>query len=248
MNSEAFTKISVSNEASSVVLLCEHASNHIPPPLVASKQDQNWLNTHWALDIGVTDIIQTLTQNLGCPAVLANFCRLVCDANRPLDEPTYIRRALEGKELTFNHPLESHEIQRRTETYYLPYHQAVDTMIKERMVLDRNFFILSLHSFTPDYMGEKRKLEIGVLYDDYAQEAAFFHQAFEQHGFNVQYNEPWSGVDGMIFSPHKHGTKHQLINLELEFRQDLIDTPKKAAKMGNTLSDIIARFSKQHFL
>ena len=111
------------------------------------------------------DVIQTLHQNLGCPAVLANFCRLVCDPNRPTDEPTYIRRQVEEHALSFNRSLGPEEINRRTQSYYLPYHEAVDAMIKNRLKTDQNFLVLSLHSFTPEYMVEKRELEIGVLYD-----------------------------------------------------------------------------------
>ena len=247
MNIEPFKNIVATQERPKVVLLCEHASNNIPVPLIASPKDKPWLDTHWGIDIGIPEITDKLTSSLGLPAVLANFSRLVCDPNRPTDEPTFIKPDVEGHLLSFNQSISPEEIQRRIETYYEPYHNAVDAMIKNRLETDSDFLVLSLHSFTPEYMGEKRELEIGVLYDNYEKDAQFFFDAFDKRNFKVQYNQPYSGVDEMIFSAHKHGTANGLTYLELEFRQDLIDTPHKAAAFGQMLGEIISDYTKQKF-
>ena len=247
MNTKAFTRLSATTPRPHVVLLCEHASNHIPAPLTTSTQDQDWLHTHWAWDIGVTDVIDALHKNWATPRSWLIFSRLVCDANRPTDEPTCIRKTLEGHALSFNQHLDAEEIDRRTKCYYQPYHDAIDAMIKERLQDGDDFLVLSLHSFTPDYMGEKRALEIGILYDIYHEDARFFFDAFREHNFNVQYNQPWSGVDGMIFSPHKHGTTNGVTYLRLGFRQDLIDTQTKATAFGEMLNKIISDYTAQKF-
>ena len=244
---DPFINITANQDSPPVVLLCEHANNLIPSPLSVSPEDKPWLNTHWGFDIGVQEVIETLCTHLDYPAVLANFSRLLCDPNRPTDEPTFIKPDVEGHLLSFNQNLTPEEIQRRIENYYLPYHNAVDAMIRKRLQADANFLVLSLHSFTPEYLGQKRSLEVGVLYDVHDTDAKFFFDAFTQQGYNVQYNEPYSGVDDMIFSAHKHGTTHGLTYLELEFRQDLIDTKEKAAAFGNVLSQITAAYTKQKF-
>ncbi|MBL91777.1 MAG: hypothetical protein CMH56_08220 [Myxococcales bacterium] len=243
----SFLHIQSRDPEAPLVLLCEHASNVVPPPLQTSAQDHPWLQTHWAWDIGVATVIKTVAEQLGCSAVMANFSRLVCDPNRPVSDDTFIRYELEGHALSFNQHINSDEVQRRVETYYEPYHQAVERMIQTRLKMNANFLVFSIHSFTPNYLGQQREVEVGVLYDDYEKEAHQMRDGFKAHGFDVRLNEPWSGVDGMMFSPHKHGTQHNLVNLELEVRQDLIGNDNQAHGFGLILAKILKDLCRWRF-
>ena len=247
MNNPALISIPARDPEAQIVLLCEHASNTIPPPLKVSKQDEPWLQTHWAWDIGVAKVIQTVSEQLACSAVLANFSRLVCDPNRPIEDETFVRHELEGHPLSFNQNMDSKELQRRVTTYYEPYHQAVDEMIRTRLNMNSNFLVFSLHSFTPVYLGQPREVEVGVLFDDYEKEACQILESFKSQGFDTRLNEPWSGANGMMFSPHKHGTHHNLINLELEVRQDLIGNDSQAQGFGLVLARILKDFGRWRF-
>lgn len=247
MNNPPFLHIAARDPEAYLVLLCEHASNTIPPPLEVLPQDKPWLHTHWAWDIGVAKVIQTVAEQLACSAVLANFSRLVCDPNRAVTDETFIRPQLENHPLSFNQNIEEGEVQRRVATYYEPYHQAIDEMIRTRLNVNANFLVFSVHSFTPNYMGQQRDVEVGVLYDTYEKEAYQLLEGFKNHGFDARLNQPWSGVNGMMFSPHKHGTRHNLVNLELEVRQDLIGNEDQAQGFGLVLAKILKDLCRWRF-
>ena len=44
----------------------------------------------------------------------------------------------------------------------------------------------------------------------------------EGAGFHVMANEPWSGKDGLAYSPVRHAKAYGRCALEIEARQDLI--------------------------
>lgn len=247
MPNTSFSYLPFLNPQAPLVLLGEHASNTIPPPLSTAAEDERWLGTHWAWDIGIANVIRTVGEQMGCAGVLANFSRLVCDPNRDVEDEFFIRTELEGRPLSFNQALNPQEVQRRIDTYYAPYHRQVEKMIQERLTIDRDFLVFSIHSFTPNYLGEKRDVEVGVLFDEFVEEAEIMHRAFQKKGFDTRLNEPWSGADGMMFSPHLHGTAHGLINLELEIRQDLITAPEQANAFGITLAEILTDLCRQRF-
>ena len=47
-------------------------------------------------------------------------------------------------------------------------------------------------------------------------------EGLKKSGLRVRYNEPYSGLAGMMYAIHRHGTHHGLPCLELEVNQDLL--------------------------
>jgi predicted N-formylglutamate amidohydrolase len=225
------------------VLTCEHANNHMPPRFSPTTSDQHWLAQHWGWDIGIADVTSALSQQLESVAVYANFSRLICDPNRAANEPTWLVEAVEGTPLSFNQDITPEERAYRRAQYYDPYHQAVDGVITKRLTHPEPWTLLAMHSFTRAYKDTIRTLEIGVLYDDpNADQATTLVDLLRQEGFLTEHNEPYSGKNGMIYSAWRHGTNHNVPYLELEIRQDLIDTKEKAeavaTKVGNALTKL----------
>jgi predicted N-formylglutamate amidohydrolase len=66
-------------------------------------------------------------------------------------------------------------------------------------------------------------------YEDLAQEVG---RRLQHGGYRVRYNEPYSGLDGLIFSARNHGERHGLVYLELEINNSLIAQPEKATRVG----------------
>ena len=56
---------------SKLILTCEHASQRIPAPWEWQEDDKQFMNTHWAIDIGARELTLELAERLQCPAVLA---------------------------------------------------------------------------------------------------------------------------------------------------------------------------------
>jgi predicted N-formylglutamate amidohydrolase len=221
--------------AGPLVLTCEHASADLPPPLRGSAQDRAWLRTHWGVDIGAADVTRALSAALDAPAVLGVASRLVLDLNRAPDDPTLVLPAVEGVPLGFNAGVDAAARADRIARLHAPYHRAVDETLRARLASPEPVLLFSVHSFTPDYMGSIREVEMGVLFDRHEDLARVLAAELAAGGWDTRLNEPWSGLAGLIYAANRHGVATGCPYLELEIRQDLIDTPEKAEAVAHRL-------------
>jgi predicted N-formylglutamate amidohydrolase len=240
MRADAFELYGADQARFPVVITCEHASARIPRPLRVNAQDRPFLRTHWALDIGAATISRELARQTDSVAILSRFSRLVCDANRPISDPTWIRETVEGHRLGFNRGITPAEQERRQQAYFRPYHDAIDRMLGQRLVLGGEVVLLAVHTFTPVLGTDTREMELGVLFNDHEPVARRLAEAFQHEGFTTALNEPYSGLDGMMFAAERHGRTHDVVHLELEVRQDLVDTAPRARAVGRRIAGALS--------
>jgi len=219
-----------------LVFTCEHASAELPAPWIWPERDHRLVDTHWASDIGAAAFTRRVAQLMNAPAVLSRFSRLLIDPNRPLDSDTLFRENAEGGMVHLNEALLETERKRRIDRFYLPYHAAVSAMI-ERSQGDTVF---SIHTFTDNYEGAARVLEVGVLFDHDEGPAHRLVRHLEQAGFHVAPNEPWSGKDGLAYSAVRHAQEFGRCALEIEARQDLIIDDSFAARLAEALASFFS--------
>lgn len=243
MSHESFEIFGDREHMGRLVVTCEHASNRVPPDLATSESDRRWLETHWGWDIGAQEVVKELVRIKGCLAVMTAYTRLLCDANRPPEHPDWIRTQIDGEALTFNAHVDAAERQTRIARYYAPYHDAIDRCLGERLARGGDVVLLSIHSFTPNFRDEVRDMEVGILFDDFEPVAARLAGNFELAGFPTALNEPYSGREGLMFAAARHGIAHGVIYLELEIRQDLIDTVQKAQLLARRLAPAITKLA-----
>jgi len=112
-----------------LVLLADHATNHVPAPYGRLGLPDSAFGRHIAYDIGIEPLTRQLAARLGVPAVMSRFSRLLIDPNRGEDDPTIIMRISDGAIVPGNHPITPEEWQHRIETYRRPYHRAVSEEI-----------------------------------------------------------------------------------------------------------------------
>ena len=205
-------------ERTPVVLLCEHASEALPEPWSWSQADQRLRGTHWAIDIGVAELCRELVHELGCSALLARFTRLLIDANRPLSASTLMRTMADGNVVALNQNVDSDDRAARIAGYWVPYHTAA----RELVARHDDAVVIGIHSFTPCYEGETRTMEVGVLFDQDEDFGCWAYEQFKLMGFKVALNEPYSGRNGLMYSPQHHASEHGRKTVELEIRQDLL--------------------------
>jgi predicted N-formylglutamate amidohydrolase len=222
----------------SFVFCCEHGGNRVDAPLWPSESDREVLATHWGWDIGARDLTSSLVDLLGGQAVVAAFSRLVIDPNRPPGAATSIVQSVEGTVIDFNRELSPDEIARRHESCFHPYHDAVDRCVDARAQHAEPFHLLSVHSFTPQYLGQTRPMEVGILFREFDHLAFDLEQSLSREGFATALNAPYSGKgpDALIYSVQTHAERVGVPYLELEVRQDLIDTPAKAAEVAERIA------------
>ncbi|MCH2171048.1 N-formylglutamate amidohydrolase [Myxococcota bacterium] len=225
------------------ILLCEHATR-LAPDWDVSEVDEKILQTHWGYDLGADDLTRLVASQTECPAVLSRFSRLVCDPNRDPEEPSFILDSIEGQPLSFNQDLSEQERRRRRERYFDAYHDAVDCTVSDRAALDRLFCILSIHSFTPVYQGERRSVEVGVLFDRDEGQAIALAERIEGEGFRTALNAPYSGYDGLIYSARRHGRAHRVSYFELEVRQDLLEEASGREALAGAICRALGSWSE----
>ena len=234
-NVEPFEVVGKPGDAGPFVFLCEHATWRVsewePNPA-----DRELLEDHWGWDIGAADLARDLISRTRSCGVLTRFSRLVCDPNRDPAEESFVVKEVEGHPLSFNLFVDANERARRRAAYFDPYHEAIDETLRARTARERAFQLCSIHSFTPVYRGNPRTLEVGVLFDIHDDYAKSLAKAIEEQGFATSLNEPYSGKEGLIYAARRHGRAYNLTYVELEVRQDLIETPEKASKVGGRIA------------
>lgn len=220
---------------SPLVLTCEHADNVLPEGIEPAERERQWLEEHWGWDIGAADLVRAMAEMEDGTAVLSRYSRLMCDPNRALHEDDLIRTHVGDEPITFNQNLSREEVRGRIERYHEPYHEAVDRHLEAQVERNPDLFLVSVHTFTPILRNERRGMEIGLLFDHDQPYATSFVDPIREVGFDVALNEPYSGLDGMIYSVKRHGTNHRVRHLEIEVRNDLVATRSGAESVAARL-------------
>jgi predicted N-formylglutamate amidohydrolase len=226
------------------VFTCEHATHRLPE-WEASPDDLPLVEDHWGWDVGAADLTRSLVRETQSCAVLSRFSRLVCDPNRAPGEPSFVVSEIDGQVLSFNRQVDAAERERRRARYFAPYHQAIDRTLRVRLAVGAPVRLCSIHSFTPLYLGRARPMEVGVLFDAHDEHAWRLEGALAAQGFETVLNAPYSGRDGLIYAAQRHGRAWDLVYLELEVRQDLIDTPARAHATGRRIAAALEVFAPE---
>lgn len=222
--------------ASGVLVICDHASNAMPPEYASLGLPPAELERHIAYDIGAAETARTLARELGAPAVLSTFSRLLIDPNRGPDDPTLVMKLSDGAVVPGNAKADALEVERRLARFYRPYDEAVGDAVARAMATGNPPAIVSLHSFTPFWKGVARPWHVTVLWDcDPRLPAPLIATLAGEPGLVVGDNEPYDGAlagDTM----NRHATLHGLSNVLIEVRQDLIATREGSIAWGERLA------------
>ncbi|KIC52037.1 N-formylglutamate amidohydrolase [Tateyamaria sp. ANG-S1] len=216
------------------VITCDHATNIVPNHVNGGTLGlpEAEMQRHIAIDIGALGVARALGEALNAPVVSANFSRLVIDPNRGADDPTLVPQLYDGTIIPGNRPLTGVERQRRIDTLYDPYHDAI-----ARTSGTRDITFLAVHSFTPQLVGRPRRpWEIGVLSARDRRIAdpliASLSGALTSP---VGDNAPYAGFfPGDAMSQHAHIPGRP--NVILEIRQDLIAKAEDQRLWANLLA------------
>ena len=222
-----------------VLLLCEHASRAIPEAYRNLGLPAEVTHSHWAFDLGASNILEPLAAALGAPAIAGRWSRLLVDLNRRPGEKTWIRERVAERSVPLNQDLPAWEQARRRKIYDA-YHDAADELAAE--VSRRHggrFLILSVHSFTPRMGGEVRVFDLGILYNKHEPLALALAEQMARRGWKVRANEPYSGRDGLIYSPERHGDRWGVPPVEVELNQGLLANASARKRLVRSLNSAV---------
>lgn len=221
---------------SPVLLMCEHASNRLPFAKGVRAAHRELLESHWGWDIGAWALARELAGRLGASAIGGRWSRLLIDLNRRVDDPTLIRRTAGRTVLPWNDGIGSEAIERRVLAYHTPYHVEIDRLILRRLVREVRPVLLAVHSFTPRLAGRSRAFDIGILYEHHRGLARRLAGGLRDAGLMVRYNQPYSGMAGMMYAVDRHGSHHRLPCLEIEVNQGMFERTNAARRLGGVIA------------
>ncbi|MFT6605707.1 MAG: putative N-formylglutamate amidohydrolase [Halocynthiibacter sp.] len=217
---------------SSVVVVCEHASCFIPEAYKNLGLQGAALRSHIAWDPGALGVARGMSARLDAPLVASGISRLVYDCNRPPSAEDAMPAQSEAIKVPGNFGLSDEQRRARAERYYAPFH---DQLAKTIAAIP-SAILATVHSFTPLFLGQARAVEIGILHDSDARLAdIMLHLAPAHTKANVQRNAPYGPEHGVTHTLKEHALKAEHLNVMLEIRNDLIQTPEQQEAMAETL-------------
>jgi len=230
--------------SSSVVLVCEHASNRIPEQYDNLGLSDAARQSHIAWDPGAMAVARHLSQRLDAVLIAGTLSRLIYDCNRPPDAPDAIPERSEAFDVPGNTGLTPHQRAHRVGTVYQPFRAALARTVAQA----KTPVIVTIHSFTPVYLGQRRAVEIGVLHDNDRRLADAMLDIAPRHtDADVQRNQPYGPEHGVTHTLREHALPGGHLNVMLEIRNDLIATDANQRAMAGMLAIWIAdAFARTH--
>lgn len=221
--------------AGDVLLLCEHASWHVPAAFDLGLRPEDE-QSHAAWDPGARAVALRLSEALDAPLVAGTVSRLVYDCNRPPDAESAMPVVSERIRIPGNRGLRPADREARTAAIYRPFVEAVDRVVADRTSRGLSTVLVTIHSFTPRYFDQWREVEIGILHDADSRLAdAMLTAAHSLPHRHVARNQPYGPEDGVTHSLRRHGLKHGIPNAMIELRNDLVQTPEQQDAMAEEL-------------
>ncbi|MCP4319263.1 MAG: N-formylglutamate amidohydrolase [Hyphomicrobiales bacterium] len=225
--------VAVHNEAGDhrLVLVCEHASNWIPPAYRALGLDEAARRSHAAWDPGALGVAEALNRTLNAPLVAGCVSRLVYDCNRPPEAEDAVPAVSEAFAVPGNTGLTDEARADRVEMVYRPFRQRLEQVLNDT---PEDTVLVTVHSFTPIYHGRQRTTEIGILHgDDPRLAEAMMAIAGQFTRRRVRLNDPYGPEDGVAHTLNLHGSRNGLANVMIEVRNDLIDKQSRQTEMAD---------------
>jgi len=222
------------------VVICDHASNHIPDELDSLGLPEESKGLHIAWDPGALPVARQMAKRLDAPLCWPDVSRLVIDCNRAPDAADLVLARSEGRDVPGNRAITEAEKKRRLATVHRPYHDAISDLLASRRARGAATALIAVHSFTPVYLGRERPWEIGVVFGDDRRLADPLVRLLKaEAGLTVGINEPYSPDDGVYYTLRRHAASGRLASVMIEIRNDEIADEGQQHAWADRLADIL---------
>ncbi len=226
--------------ASPFLLVSDHAGRRRPASLGDLGLPRRDWNRHIAYDLGIKGTGGLLARTLDAPLVEQRYSRLVIDCNRPPGHESSIPTISEQTTIDANAGISPEARSAREAEILQPYHDAIASILAAR----RSTVLIALHSFTPRYEGNARPWHVGVLHQpdgsvDDRIATALLAQLANEPDLVVGDNEPYRLTAASDYTVPRHAWTAGLAHVEIEIRQDLIETVAGQAEWAARLARLL---------
>ncbi|MDH4991050.1 N-formylglutamate amidohydrolase [Aquamicrobium lusatiense] len=240
-SSEQAVRVTNPGGQSPYVFTCDHASNYMPAEIGMLGLSQDDFQRHIAWDPGALAVATLMANALDATLIETCMSRLVIDCNRPLDAHNLIPATSETTTIPGNAGLTPDQRQARVDLAWRPFHNTIAATIEERLAAGRETRLVSVHSYTPVYFGEKRPWHIGIIHDEDERISAPLLRALNSvAGIRVGANEPYSPADLVYFTLEHHARSRGLACAMIEIRNDEIADAAGQRKWAELLGSLLA--------
>ncbi|ODN69631.1 N-formylglutamate amidohydrolase [Methylobrevis pamukkalensis] len=226
-----------------LLIVCDHASNRIPPAYGDLGLTPEARADHIAWDPGALSVSRHLSRIVDAPLFRGTVSRLVADVNREADSPTLIPAVSETTPIPGNADVGADERSARLAAVHVPYHAALATFVEEALARRAGApppAVVAIHSFTPVYMGTPRDFDAGVLFEGANRFGQRVLDALAAvPGIAVRANAPYSGEGEVYYTLRRHAAARGLPNVMIEIRNDLLHTEAEAEAWAMRLAAAI---------
>jgi predicted N-formylglutamate amidohydrolase len=222
------------------VIVCEHASNHIPPQFQNLGLSPDELERHIAWDPGALGVSRALARRLDAALVFCNISRLIIDCNRDPAMTDAMPTTSEDTVIPGNQAIAAADHAWRVAEVYKPFHHALaEVLVKKRS--QAPVALIGMHSFTPVYNGNARPWHVGILFDrDLSLASPLLSALRADASLVVGENQPYSPGDRVYHTLDRHAQALGQSSVMIEIRNDLLATSQAQAAWGERLGAIIA--------
>jgi predicted N-formylglutamate amidohydrolase len=235
-----FTAMSGDNSRG-LVIICDHASNVIPPELNGLGLSAADLQRHIAWDIGAARVAALLAARFKVPAIFCGVSRLVIDCNRDPGDPVSNPAEVDKTPIPGNARLTVWDRTERMSRWFVPYHNGVEALVSAALASSRDPVVLAVHSMTPELDGQVRTWPIALSsHEDKRLATPMLAALRKRIGFLVGDNQPYALDPTEDYTVPVHAMRRALRHLQVEFRQDLVASEQGAAKWAAVFGDALA--------
>jgi predicted N-formylglutamate amidohydrolase len=231
---------------SPVLLVCDHASNHLPVRYGSLGLTAADLRMHFAWDPGALAVSRHLSELLDAPLVHGRVSRLVIDVNRDPADVDSIVEIADGVEVPGNAKLSTAERRRRVGEIYAPYHAAIKGLLVRRARQARRSALIAIHTFSPSLGGVARPWQCGVIFaSDSRIGDALVAKLRVEVGRLVGVNEPYSPSDRVYHTMSRHGEANGHPAAMIEIRNDLVADDKAQEAWAARLAPLLKEAAQE---
>jgi len=237
-------KIVNPKKSNNFIILCDHALYNIPKKYKKLGLSNNNLKKHIGWDIGALKVAKKISKNINSTLIYSGYSRLLIDCNRALKSKGAFLKKSENINIPGNFNISRKEKILRSKRYYFPYHNQIKKFIQDSLKNNIVPSLVSIHSFTPVYLGKARKWHIGILQRSDQRLSSLFIKEIRKYkkitlGINEPYKLDLSGDFTIPFFSETYG----LPNVLIEIRQDLLTKDHSI----NFWSNLITKILKKNF-
>lgn len=235
-----------------ILISIPHAGNVVPEEV----QDAVLLSEHELL--GYTDLYTDQIFNIDDVHVLKNdISRVIVDVNRAPDDISHeyemaaegvtVHTTWDGKKVYQKEPSQE-VVDQLIRKYHDPYHEQIDSIIPHVR------FMIDGHSYLP--VGPKLKKDSGEERPDInlgnmnfsscsRKHTVFFREYFEDHGYSVRINFPYTGKYILGHHCHRRRIPPFLVpGIQIEINQGLYTEPDTEAPIPSRIEEFHHLFKK----